>query len=378
MATENLNISKDSTPAATSTTTATATVERKPLYEASTQYRNWRYSPAKLANVRASLNTAAVTAIRTKFEVDEPGSSSTVSFLDADEEQLLVKLYISKIPQLCGHFRFPEEVEATAISYLKRFYLKNTVMDWHPKNVMLTALFLASKTTNNPITLESYTTHIPRTSPSDVLDLEFLVAQSLGFEFAIWHAHRALWGIWLDLQSLLDAPADRPEEIYNTALGRVRSSRLTDVELIYTPPQIALACLSLASPDLALQWANSKFASPTSSPTSTPSPTSSALQTIVEAIKLVITQFGKPPDIESVREVDRRLRLCKNPEKVIGSKAYVARKTEEERRAEEKRNRKAQVARRAMDESDPFGTGISGREKGEKLETIDDDDDDDE
>jgi len=33
-------------------------------------------------------------------------------------------------------FRFPEEVEATAISYLKRFYLKNTVMDWHPKNVM--------------------------------------------------------------------------------------------------------------------------------------------------------------------------------------------------------------------------------------------------
>jgi len=48
----------------------------------------------------------------------------------------LVKLYLTKIPQLCAMFRFPEEVEATAISYLKRFYLKNTVMDWHPKNVM--------------------------------------------------------------------------------------------------------------------------------------------------------------------------------------------------------------------------------------------------
>jgi cyclin H len=116
-------------------------------------------------------------------------------------------------------FRFPEEVEATAISYLKRFYLKNTVMDWHPKNVMydfpvvalgvnliglmssrLTALFLATKTTNNPISLETYTTRIPKTAPSDVLDLEFLVAQSLNFEFTVWHAHRALWGIWLDLQ----------------------------------------------------------------------------------------------------------------------------------------------------------------------------------
>jgi len=59
-----------------------------------------------------------------------------VLFLTADEEHLLVKLYISKISQLCGHFRFPEEVEATAVSYMKRFYLKNTVMDWHPKNVM--------------------------------------------------------------------------------------------------------------------------------------------------------------------------------------------------------------------------------------------------
>lgn len=139
-----------------------------------------------------------------------------MSFLDADEEVLLVKLYVTKITQLCGLFHFPEEVEATAITYLKRFYLKNTVMDWHPKNVMyvffnlylsfglislrLTALFLATKTTNNPISLESYTTHIPRTAPNDVLDLEFLVAQSLGFEFAVWHAHRALWGIWLDVQ----------------------------------------------------------------------------------------------------------------------------------------------------------------------------------
>lgn len=59
-----------------------------------------------------------------------------MSFLGAEEENVLVKLYIVKVTQICGLFRFPEEVEATAITYLKRFYLKNTVMDWHPKNVM--------------------------------------------------------------------------------------------------------------------------------------------------------------------------------------------------------------------------------------------------
>lgn len=152
----------------------------------------------------------------------QPGSSRDVLFLTADEELLLVRHYLAKVVQLCSHFRFPEEVEATATTYIKRFYLANTVMDWHPKNVMcglsngfsvlftwltpvflanrLTALFLATKTTNNPISLDSYAAHIPRTEPTDVLELEFLVAQSLGFDFAVWHPHRALWGAWLDFQ----------------------------------------------------------------------------------------------------------------------------------------------------------------------------------
>lgn len=121
--------------------------------------------------------------------------------------------------QLSHFLQFPEEVEATGISYLKRFYLKNTVMDWHPKNVMcvdlglnlctsltciftkrLTALYLSAKTCNSWMGIEHYVAKIPQLQPSDVLDLEFLVAQSLSFEFAVWHPHRALWGIWLDVQ----------------------------------------------------------------------------------------------------------------------------------------------------------------------------------
>ncbi|KAF4623068.1 hypothetical protein D9613_001932 [Agrocybe pediades] len=325
-----------------------------PLYQASTQCRNWRYSVNQLARIRAALNEAAVAVIRSTFEADEQGSSHDVSFLNADEEVLLVKLYITKITQLCGLFRFPEEVEATAITYLKRFYLKNTVMDWHPKNVMLTALFLATKTTNNPISLESYTTHIPNTAPNDVLDLEFLVAQSLGFEFAVWHAHRALWGIWLDMQA--------NSSMYDKALSYIRASRLTDAELIYTPSQIALAAFSLTLPDIAEQWISSK------------SPNESTdLRRCIEEIVVLIETQGQPPKIESVREVDRRLKICKNPEKVVGSKAYLAKKREEERIAEEKRNRKA--AEMQVEESDPFGTELAEKRRG--LVDYDDDDDDD-
>jgi cyclin H len=67
-----------------------------------------------------------------------------------------------------------------------------------------------------------------------------------------------------------------------------------------------------------------------------------------------------------VREVDRRLKLCKNPEKVVGSKAYLARKAEDERKAEEKRSKKAMDV---QEDADPFG---------EKLATQEDEEDEDE
>ncbi|KAF5377673.1 hypothetical protein D9615_005275 [Tricholomella constricta] len=342
---------------------------KRPIYESSTQFRNWRFSPEQLSQLRSTLNASAVAVIRNTLENEKPGSSSVVSFLTVEEEHLLVKLYVTKITQLCGLFRFPEEVEATAITYLKRFYLKNTVMDWHPKNVMLTALFLATKTTNNPISLEAYTTHIPKTAPSDVLDLEFLVAQSLGFEFAVWHSHRALWGMILDMQNIPDCPSDT-KPIYESALAHVRASRLTDAELVYTPSQIALAALSLAAPEVASQWSLSKSPSePSSSLLS-----SETLHAVVETIKSLITSAGHPPHVEAVREVDRRLKLCKNPEKIVGSHAYLAKKAEEEKKAEAKRNKKASETSQAMKDGDPFGNELIKAPIG--LVDYDDEDDD--
>jgi cyclin H len=219
--------------------------------------------------------------------------------------------------------------------------------------------------------LESYTSNIPKTSSSDVLDLEFLVSQSLNFEFAVWHAHRALWGIWLDLQSLPDILEDlRPQDVYDIAIKHVRASRFTDAELIYTPSQIALASLALASPVLAERWVDSKAVAGAAQPLS------ATLDPTLGSIKYIITQMGHPPDVEAVREVDRRLKLCKNPEKVPGSKAYLARQADEQRRADEKRNKKAEDIRRAVTEGgNPFGSELNEDEKAQHLAELDDDDD---
>ena len=135
---------------------------------------------------------------------------------------------------------------------------------------------------------------------------------------------------------------------------------MTDAELIYTPSQIALAAFSMASSDLADSWAQSKHSG-------------SEVISVIEDIKAMIARDGTGPDVEKVRDVDRRLRLCKNPEKVEGSKAYLAKKADQEARAKAKRMKKAGDARRAMAEGDPFGEELGPGDEA----LLDDDDDDD-
>lgn len=152
-------------------------------------------------------------------------------------------------------------------------------------------------------------------------------------------------------------------ELYDTALGHIRASRLTDAELIYTPSQIALAAFALTLPEIASQWLAAKL------PTEVTN-----LKKATEDIMFMITTHGQPPNIEAVREVDRRLKLCKNPEKVVGSKAYLARKQDEERISEEKRHKKAAETQRSVDEEDVFGNELGQKRQG--LVDYDDDDDD--
>ncbi|KZS92934.1 cyclin-like protein [Sistotremastrum niveocremeum HHB9708] len=320
-------------------------VHEKSLYEASSQYRHWRFSPAQLKTTREKLNAGAIQVISAAFETENPGSSSTVQFVTQQEELSLVKLYASKLPQLCfSSFKLPEHVCATAVTYLKRFYLRNSVMDWHPKNVMLTSLFMAAKTNNTPISIDYFLSIIPKTVQSDILELEFPIAQSLDFEFAIWHPHRALWGIYLDVQVLEDVPMDL-DRIYSEAVKLIRDSWLTDAEFIYTPSQIALAALHAVSPPLALQWMRSKGGS-------------EQLQAILLQIQKIIKEEGTVPDVEEVRDIDRRLRTCRNPAKVAGSAIYQQKKAEEERIADEKRKLKAAAAKKAFEEADPFGADL--------------------
>jgi cyclin H len=63
-----------------------------------------------------------------------------------------------------------------------------------------TCLFLALKTENTTVPLGDFVKRFSKLSEDDLLALEFTLAQSLKFEFTVWHAHKALRGFLLDLQ----------------------------------------------------------------------------------------------------------------------------------------------------------------------------------
>lgn len=59
-------------------------------------------------------------------------------FLTPDEEKLMVKRYETHLRDFCKRFQppMPRCVVGTAFHYFKRFYINNSVMNYHPKEIM--------------------------------------------------------------------------------------------------------------------------------------------------------------------------------------------------------------------------------------------------
>lgn len=59
-------------------------------------------------------------------------------FLSVADERLLLKQYELQLRDFCRRFEppMPRSVIGTAFHYFKRFYLINSVMDYHPKEIL--------------------------------------------------------------------------------------------------------------------------------------------------------------------------------------------------------------------------------------------------
>lgn len=238
------------------------------LYRNSTQYGIWSFTQDELARAKANANQLGVIAARERFQKaynqvknENPDAfakfpqelnEDLISLLTLEEESTYLEFYIQNITTTCNFFKMPTQVRLTAASFFKKFYLVNSVMHYHPKNILYTCIFLAAKSENYFISIESYVKALKGVQTKDILDLEFIVLQSLKFTLLVHHPFRPLYGFFLDFQAILlnpspimyDVSADTIGNLYNNAKEWLNKYyMLSDVAFLFTPPQIALAAM---------------------------------------------------------------------------------------------------------------------------------------
>ncbi len=59
-------------------------------------------------------------------------------FLTFDESEAVLKFFEQRLADFCNKFKppMPRSTFGTALQYYKRFYLSNSVMDYHPKEIL--------------------------------------------------------------------------------------------------------------------------------------------------------------------------------------------------------------------------------------------------
>ncbi|KAM0159746.1 hypothetical protein ACHAQE_004805 [Botrytis cinerea] len=372
-------------------------------YRTSTQYRHWSYTPSALRSLRESTNALATTQVRDAVrrarearaassndnsEAENSRSASTalpdgdVDCLTVDEELKLLDYYCRQTLQLGDHLGVPIEVKATAIQYIRRFYISHSLMTYTPTTILKTGLFFATKTENHYFRITRFASDIGKTTTEEILSSEFLLTQGLRFQFDIRHPYRGLEGAIMELLAIsthkIPIPAElepqRPENMHNLTLeshGRARhylktSALLCDSYFHYTPSQIMFASLYLASAPLATFYLALKSYNPLNPDTNTATSTYQKLLTLIKKLAQTLSSIPEeqtPEQRQEIQALVKKLKKCRNPEKadLVGLQKMKREGAEgKDGEDEEKiiKKRKMELEQRLKEEQDLFGGSL--------------------
>ncbi|NXD10572.1 CCNH protein, partial [Nothocercus nigrocapillus] len=223
------------------------------MYHSSTQRRHWTFrSEEELSRCRAEANR--------KFRGRAAAAGGKVQqadtfLLEPHEELAICKYYEKRLLDFCAVFKpsMPRSVVGTACMYFKRFYLNNSVMEYHPRIIMLTCAFLACKVDEFNVSSAQFVGNL-RESPlgqektlEQILEYELLLIQQLNFHLIVHNPYRPFEGFLIDLKTRYPM-LENPEVLRKTADDFLNRVALTDAYLLFTPSQIALtSILSSAS-----------------------------------------------------------------------------------------------------------------------------------
>ncbi|KAF5175350.1 Cyclin-h1-1 [Thalictrum thalictroides] len=299
-------------------------------FQTSTHRAKWIFTPNELVEKYQVSNQRAIKTLMqygsTRMEVSADGSLSYPEpRLDAanaekrshpkplsiEDEQLMRVFYEQKIQEVCRAFGFPQKIQGTAIIYFKRFYLQWSVMEHHPKNIMLTCIYASCKIEENHVSAEELGKGINQDHQM-ILNNEMIVLQSLGFDLIVYAPYRSIEGFIDDIEDFCQAndQLQMLKELQETAKLEVDRILLTDAPLLFPPGQLALAALRRSNEVHGVldfeRYLGSIISRQQSMHTSSE---------LIESLNLIYSLLVKlkMPSSDDMKPIDRKLRYCLDP-----------------------------------------------------------------
>ncbi|KAM8866397.1 cyclin-H [Synchiropus picturatus] len=217
------------------------------MFHNSSQFRFWTFSSEEeLERMRRSANLH----FRQKIVDSGKRVADEAVFLERHEEDALFRHYERRLWELCSAFKpaMPKSVSGTALMYLRRFYMNNSIMEYHPRIIMLTCAYLACKVDEFNVSGSQFVGNLPE-SPArqvqildQILENELLLIQQLNFHLVVHNPYRPMEGLLIDLKTRYPA-LENPESLRKTADDFLTQAAMTDIGLLFPPSQIALAAV---------------------------------------------------------------------------------------------------------------------------------------
>ncbi|RIA99072.1 cyclin-like protein [Glomus cerebriforme] len=165
-----------------------------------------------------------------------------------EEELMRVNIWFAQIITDLGRsLQVRQVIVATAITYFKRFYTKNSFRNTEPNLVAATCMYLACKIEESPQHIKAVITDMKTIMQEKgepfsydnpkVAEMEFYLLEELNFNMIVYHPYRSLMTLAQDLGT-------KNEDVH-WAWYVINDSYRTDMCLLYPPHVIAAAALYL-------------------------------------------------------------------------------------------------------------------------------------
>ncbi|KAL0273216.1 UNVERIFIED_CONTAM: hypothetical protein PYX00_005945 [Menopon gallinae] len=288
------------------------------MYPVSSQKKNWTFSSEEEIE---SLRRAANKRFLDRFGGDKTEEEKKLFFLTAEEEFIILKGSELILREFCRKFSppMPKSVIGTSYHYFKRFYINNSVMDYHPKEILVTCVYLACKVEEFNVSILQFVSNIKgdrEKAAEIILNNELLLMEQLNFYLTVHNPFRPVEGLIIDIKTRYPQLRD-PERLRSGIDEFIDKVYQTDVILLYSPSQIALAAIlyaaSNAQENLDLYVTDTLFGLDKQYLT--------LIIEVVRNIRLKVKMI-EMPSRDMVKPLEEKLSQCRNQENNPDSEVY--------------------------------------------------------